>query len=369
MKDAEHYDFLIVGAGLYGATCARILSDKGYRVLVIEKRDHVAGNAYTVSNFGIDVHVHGAHIFHTSNSDVWNFIRRFSVFNSFINSPLADYHGERYHLPFNLNTFRELWDDVETAEDAKKKIEEEIALYGTDDPQNLQEQAISLVGLTVFTKLIKEYTEKQWGRDCNLLPPSIIKRVPVRFEANNNYFDDLYQGIPVDGYTKLVERMLSGVEVRLSTDFLKEKETYQYIADRMIYTGPIDEYFSYQFGMLEYRSLRFKTHAYDIPSYQGNAVINYTSHDVPYTRIIEHKFFNDPGVNKTVISEEYPAKWEEGLERYYPVNDESNIEKYVRYIELAKENKNVFFGGRLGLYQYLDMDDTILAAMEFCKKF
>ena len=361
-------DFLIVGSGLFGATCARVLKDHGFSVQLIEKRDHVGGNIFTKKIKGINVHIYGAHIFHTSNPDVWSFVNRFAVFNNFINSPLANYHGEIYHLPFNMNTFVELWPDVKTQEDAERHINEEKMCLGTIQPSNLEEQAISLVGKTVYQKLVKEYTEKQWGRKCTELPPSIIKRLPVRFTFNNNYFNDIYQGIPIGGYTKMIKKMLSGIPVELSTDFFSlsnsDLKKYKYI----IYTGPIDEFFNYRFGYLEYRSLKFVTKVLRERSFQNNAVVNYTSLDVPYTRIIEHKFFEDSPSEFTVITEEYPQNWILGRERFFTVNDERNAELYKKYNDLSAECENVFFGGRLGLYKYLDMDDTIEEAFKLCDK-
>ena len=359
-------DYLIVGSGLFGATCARVLKDKGYSIQVIEKREHIGGNIYTYKMHGIDVHRYGAHIFHTSNEEVWKFVNRFATFNDFINSPLANFHGEIYHLPFNMNTFVELWPDVKTPEDARRHIEEEKAQFSLDNPKNLEEQAISLVGLTVYRKLIKEYTEKQWGKSCSELPPFIIKRIPVRFTFDNNYFNDIYQGIPIDGYTAMIEKLLEGIPVKLLTDFssLSKDELRNY--KRIIYTGPIDEFFGFCFGHLEYRSLKFVTKVVDCKSFQNNAVVNYTSHDVPYTRIIEHKFFADNQSDVTVITEEYPNKWEPGMERFYTVNDEKNLLLYQRYFELSKEYTNVFFGGRLGQYKYYDMDDTIEEAFKLC---
>lgn len=361
------YDYLIVGAGLFGATCANKLKQQGKKVLVIEKRDHVGGNIYTEKRDNINVHVYGAHIFHTSDKEVWDYVNSFVKFNDFINCPIADFHGERYNLPFNMNTFCQLWPDVHTPEEAMAKIEQEKAKYKIIEPQNLEEQAISLVGPTIYRKLIKEYTEKQWGRSCKELPAFIIKRLPVRFEFNNNYFNDTYQGIPIGGYTLLVEKMLEGIEVRCGVDFLKNKEEYSKLAKKIIYTGPIDEYFGYEFGYLEYRSLKFNVRRLEIEDYQHNAVVNYTSHDVPYTRIIEHKHFENDVSPVTIISEEYPDNWELGKERFYTVNNERNNSLYNRYVELASKENNVVFGGRLGLYKYLDMDDTIIEAFNLIK--
>lgn len=361
------YDYLIVGSGIFGSTLAYKLKQAGKSVLVVEKRNHVGGNIYTKEVEGINVHIYGAHIFHTSNEEVWEFVNKFAKFNNFINSPLANFHGEIYHLPFNMNTFCEIWKDVKTPEDAKRHIEEEKEKFFTENPKNLEEQAINLVGQTVYLKLIKEYTEKQWGRDCKQLPPEIIKRLPVRFTFDNNYFSDKYQGIPIGGYTKLIENMLEGIEVRLNVDYLKDKMQLDKLAHKVIYTGPIDSYFHYCLGDLEYRSLEFKHKLLDKEDYQGNAVINYTSHDVPYTRIIEHKHFEENSSSKTVISEEYPRDFKKGLEPYYPVNNERNNTLYSKYQELAKKEENIIFGGRLGLYKYLDMDDAIEAALNLFK--
>lgn len=361
------YDYLIVGAGLFGATCANKLKQQGKKVLVIEKRDHVGGNIYTEKRDNINVHVYGAHIFHTSDKEVWDYVNSFVKFNDFINCPIADFHGEKYNLPFNMNTFCQLWSDVHTPEEAMAKIEHEKSEYKIVEPQNLEEQAISLVGPTIYKKLIKEYTEKQWGRPCKELPAFIIKRLPVRFEFNNNYFNDIYQGIPIGGYTLLVEKMLEGIEVRCGVDFLENKEEYSKIAKKIIYTGPIDEYFDYKFGYLEYRSLKFNVKRLEIEDYQHNAVVNYTSHDVPYTRIIEHKHFENDVSPVTIISEEYPDTWELGKERFYTVNNDKNNDLYNKYVELASKESSVVFGGRLGLYKYLDMDDTIIEAFNLLK--
>jgi UDP-galactopyranose mutase len=362
------YDYLIVGAGLYGATLAYKLKQIGKSVLVIEKRDHIAGNIYTKNEDGINVHIYGAHIFHTSNEEVWNFVKKFAKFNSFINSPIANYKGELYNLPFNMNTFTQIFSDVKTSEDAKKKIEEERKKFYKENPTNLEEQAINLIGETIYKKLIKEYTEKQWGRDCKELPPEIIKRLPVRFTFDNNYFNDTYQGIPIGGYTKLVENMLDGIEVRLNSDYHSNKEYYNSIAKKIIYTGAIDTYFDYKLGKLEYRSLEFIHKRLNKEYYQNVAVTNYTSHEYPFTRIIEHKHFEDTKTDFTVISEEYPKEWKLGLEAYYPVNDERNTNLYLRYKELASKETNVIFGGRLGLYKYFDMDDAIESALNLAKE-
>ncbi len=360
----KYFDYLIVGSGLFGSTCAYLLKQKGYSVLVIEKRDHIGGNIYTENIDDINVHKYGAHIFHTSNEKVWEFMNKFAKFNNFINSPIANYHGEFYHLPFNMNTFVELWPDVKTKEDAIRHIEEEKKQFNIIEPKNLEEQAISLVGITIYQKLVKEYTEKQWGKPCTELPSFIIKRLPVRYTFDNNYFDDKYQGIPIGGYTQIIEKMLDGIEVRTSTNFLEHREELEVLADKIIYTGPIDEYFDYCYGQLEYRSLKFIEKKLNIESYQGNAVMNYTSHDVPYTRIIEHKFFEFDTQPNTIISEEYPDDWELGKERYYTVNDDKNNNLYQKYLELSKNYPNIIFGGRLGSYKYFDMDDTIEAAFK-----
>jgi len=361
------YDFVVVGSGLFGSTIARLLKDAGKKVLVVEKRNHIGGNVYTETIDGIIVHKYGAHIFHTSNEEVWKFVNKFASFNNFVNSPLANYHGEMYHLPFNMNTFVELWPDVKTPEDAQRHIESEKQRHNVKDPSNLEEQAISLVGETIYKKLIKEYTEKQWGRPCSELPASIIKRIPVRFTFDNNYFNDKYQGIPIGGYTKMVEKMLSGIDLETGKDFLQNKEYYFKLGKTIIFTGPIDEYYDYCFGNLEYRSLKFINRHFDNCDYQKNAVVNYTSHEVPYTRIIEHKYFDYSNQKNTIITEEYPDAWELGKERFYTVNNDKNNNLLNKYNELAKQEKNVLFGGRLGSYKYYDMDDTIEAAMNLYK--
>ena len=360
------YDYLIVGAGLYGAVCAYELNKKGYKCLVIDKRNHIAGNIYTKDIEGINVHQYGAHIFHTSNQEIWKYINQFAEFNNYINQPVARYKNELYNLPFNMNTFTKLWNDVFTPEDAKRRIEEEKAKYHIDEPKNLEEQAINLVGFTIYEKLIKGYTAKQWGRPCTELPAFIIKRLPVRFTFDNNYFNDRYQGIPIGGYTKIIEKMLDGIEVKLNYDYKLHKNEVE--AKHIIYTGPIDEYFDFCFGPLEYRKVEFKNEILDTPNYQGNAVVNYTEYQVPYTRIIEHKHFEfDTTSPKTVISKEYSSTWKPGDEPYYPVNNDKNNELYNKYKELADKEKNVSFGGRLGLYKYYDMDDTIEAAFNLLK--
>ena len=364
------YDYLIVGAGLFGAVCAHELNKKGNKVLVIDKRPNVAGNVYTHKIEGINVHKYGAHIFHTSNKEVWDYVKRFAEFNNFVNSPIARYKDKCYNLPFNMNTFTKLWSDVFTPEQAAKRIAEEIGQSYVDNPANLEEQAINLVGKTIYRKLIKGYTEKQWGRDCKELPSFIIKRLPVRLTFDNNYFNALYQGIPVGGYTKMVENLLDGIEVRLGVDYLKDKAKWDGMAKKVVYTGPIDAYFSYSLGTLEYRSVRFETELLDKPNFQGNAAVNYTDRETPWTRIIEHKWFefgkDEEGneLPKTVISREYSSEWKPGDEPYYPVNDEKNGALYKKYKELADKEENVIFGGRLGEYKYYDMDQVIAAALE-----
>ncbi len=363
------YDYLVVGAGLYGCVFARQAADAGKKVLVIDKRPHIAGNTYTENVNGIHVHRYGAHIFHTNDKKVWNYVNWFSEFNSFVNSPIADYKGERYHLPFNMNTFREMW-GVKDPEEAKAIIEEQKKELSGKEPENLEEQAISLVGRDIFEKLIKGYTEKQWGRDCKDLPAFIIKRLPIRYTFDNNYFNAMYQGIPVGGYTKLADKLLEGIEVRLNTDYLEEKAELDKLAERIVYTGPIDAYFNYKLGTLQYRSVRFETELLDIPNFQGNAVVNYTDRETPYTRIIEHKWFdfgkdeNGKDITGTVITREYPEEWKPGDDPYYPINDSSNNELYEKYRELAKKEEKVIFGGRLGEYKYYDMDAVIEAALQ-----
>ncbi len=358
------YDYLIVGSGLYGAVCAHELTKAGKTCLVLEKRPQIGGNVYTEDVEGIHVHRYGAHIFHTSDKEIWEYINRFAEFNHYINQPVARYRNECYNLPFNMNTFTKLWSDVFTPAEAQARIEEERRSCYTENPRNLEEQAINLVGRTIYEKLIKGYTEKQWGRPCTELPAFIIKRLPVRFTFDNNYFTDRYQGIPEGGYTPIIEKMLTGAQVRLNTDFLADRERYLSEANRVIYTGPIDSYYQYCFGALEYRSVRFETEVLDMPNYQGNAVINYTAFDVPYTRIIEHKHFEFGRQEKTVISREYSAAWKPGDEPYYPVNDEKNSELYGRYAALAQRETKVVFGGRLGQYRYLDMHTVIREALE-----
>ena len=362
------YDYLIVGAGLYGSVMARQLTDAGKKVLVIDKRSHIAGNVYTEEIEKIQVHLYGAHIFHTNNRKVWDYVNKFAEFNRFTNSPVANYKGELYSLPFNMYTFNKMW-GVVTPEEAKAKIEEQRNEAGITEPKNLEEQAISLVGRDIYEKLIKGYTEKQWGRDCRELPAFIIKRLPVRLTFDNNYFNALYQGIPVGGYTKLVENMLEGIEVRLSVDYFENRDELNASVDKVIYTGPIDAYYEYKLGTLQYRSVRFETEVLDIPNYQGNAAVNYTDRETPWTRIIEHKWFefgkdidgND--IPKTVISREYSSEWKLGDEPYYPVNDEKNNDLYEQYRELSEKEDKVIFGGRLGEYKYYDMDAVIAAAL------
>lgn len=358
-----HYDYLIVGSGLFGSVCARELTKNGKKCLVIEKRDHIGGNVYTENIENINVHKYGAHIFHTSDKEIWDYVNQFAEFNNYINSPIARYYDELYNLPFNMNTFTKLWKDVYTPEDAQRRIEEERKEYYVENPQNLEEQAINLVGKTIYEKLVKGYTEKQWGRDCKDLPAFIIKRLPVRFTFDNNYFNDRYQGIPVGGYTKLIEKMLDGIEVRLNYNFFNHKDKLLKIVDKVIYTGPIDEYFDYCFGALEYRTVHFETEILNKPSYQGNAVVNYTDRETPFTRIIEHKHFEFGNQEKTIISKEYSVKWQKGDEPYYPVNDSKNNELFNKYLELSKTIPNVIFGGRLGQYKYYDMHVVIKEAL------
>lgn len=357
------YDYLIVGSGLYGAIVARELKNAGYKVLIIEKRNHIAGTAYTEKRDNINVHVYGAHIFHTSDEKVWNYVNKYAKFNDFINSPLAYYKGEYYHMPFNMNTFHEIW-GVNTAEEAKAKIEEEKAKENIKEITNLEEQAISLVGRTIYERLVKGYTEKQWGRDCKDLPSFIIKRLPLRFEYNNNYFNDIYQGIPIDGYTKLVENIIGDIEVKLNEDYLKNKDYWNKQAKNIIYTGAIDEFYDYKFGELEYRSLKFEVERIEKEFYQKNCVINYTEREVPYTRIIEHKYFENDQSPVTWITKEYPSDYKKGMEKFYPVNDEKNNSLYKQYEELAAKENNIIFGGRLGKYKYYDMDDVIAEALK-----
>lgn len=367
------YDYLIVGAGLFGAVFAHEAVKAGKTVLVVDKRPHIAGNVYTEDVEGIHVHKYGAHIFHTNNRTVWNYVNQFAEFNRFTNSPVANYHGELYSLPFNMYTFNKMW-GVVTPDEAAAKIEEQRKAAGITNPKNLEEQAISLVGTDIYEKLIKGYTEKQWGRPCTELPAFIIKRIPVRLTFDNNYFNALYQGIPVGGYTKIVANMLKGIEVKLNCDYLESKEELDKLADKVVYTGPIDAYFNYNLGPLEYRSVRFETEVLDKPNFQGNAAVNYTDRETPWTRIIEHKWFefgkdgqgND--LPKTVISREYSSEWKVGDEPYYPVNDEKNGIFYKKYKALADKEKKVIFGGRLGEYKYYDMDAVIDSALKLAGK-
>ena len=360
------YDFVIVGSGLFGATFNYLARQFGFSCIIIEKRAHLGGNVYTPIIDGIPIHQYGAHIFHTHRKDIWDFVCNKCEMIPFINSPIAIYKDEVYNLPFNMNTFSKLF-GVITPEEAKRKIEEEIKEAGITEPKNLEEQAISLVGRTIYEKLIKEYTEKQWGRDCKELDPSIIKRLPVRFSYDNNYFNDLYQGIPKGGYNELIKNLIGDTEV-INADYLEDKQKFDAMGRRVVYTGPIDAYFNYSEGLLEWRRVEFKTYKYDCQNYQGNAVLNYTSHDKPFTRTIEHKFFDRTGVgfdsNVTYVSEEYSSEWEPGQEPYYPVNNEKNMETLNKYKALAANEKNVIFGGRLGEYKYYDMDDTIINAMD-----
>ena len=361
------YDYLVVGSGLYGAVFAQEAKATGKSVLVIDKRPNIAGNVYTEEMEGINVHKYGAHIFHTNNKKVWEYLNRFAEFNRFTNSPVANYHGELYSLPFNMYTFNKMW-GVVTPQEAEAKIEEQKREAGITEPKNLEEQAISLVGTDIYEKLIKGYTEKQWGRPCDQLPAFIIKRLPVRLTFDNNYFNALYQGIPIGGYTKLVANMLDGIEVRLGEDYFEKKEEYDAMAEKVVYTGAIDAYFDYRLGTLEYRSVRFETEVLDTPNFQGNAAVNYTDSETPWTRIIEHKWFEFGTQPKTVISREYSSEWKPGDEPYYPVNDEKNGKLYEEYKKLAEGEKNIIFGGRLGEYKYYDMDAVIDSALTMAEK-
>ena len=367
------YDYLVVGAGLYGAVFAQQAKEAGKKVLVIDKRPNIAGNVYTEEIEGINVHVYGAHIFHTNNKTVWDYITKFAEFNRFTNSPVANYKGELYSLPFNMYTFNKMW-GVVTPEEAAAKIAEQKAAAGITEPKNLEEQAISLVGTDIYEKLIKGYTQKQWGRPCSELPSFIIKRLPVRLTFDNNYFNALYQGIPVGGYTKMVANLLDGIEVQLGVDYFDNKAEYDAMAEKIVYTGAIDAYFDYKLGELEYRSVRFETELLDMPNYQGNAAVNYTDAESPYTRIIEHKWFefgkdaNGNDLPKTVISREYSSEWKLGDEPYYPVNDEKNGALYAQYKELADKEENIIFGGRLGEYKYYDMDAVIASALDMAAR-
>ena len=361
------YDYLIVGAGLFGAVFAHEAYKKGRTCLVIDKRNNIGGNIYTESTEGINVHKYGAHIFHTSDKQIWDYVNRFAEFNNYINSPVAVYKDELYNLPFNMNTFSRMW-NIRTPEQARKIIASQIADLGITEPHNLEEQALSLVGRDVYEKLIKGYTEKQWGRDCRELPAFIIKRLPLRFVYDNNYFNDRYQGIPIGGHTAIIEKMLEGIEVRTGTDYFDFIRDNKDIARKTIFTGMIDEYYGYCYGPLQYRSVRFETEVLDCENYQGNAVVNYTDREVPYTRIIEHKHFEFGKQPKTVISREYSSEWKQGMEPYYPVNNEENNALYEKYRELADKESNVIFGGRLGQYKYYDMDKVIAAALECAGK-
>ena len=366
------YNYIVVGSGLYGAIFAHEAKAKGKSALVVDKRPNIAGNVYTEKQEGINVHMYGAHIFHTNDKRVWNYITQFAEFNRFTNSPVANYKGELYSMPFNMYTFNKMW-GVVTPEEAAAKIEEQKKEI-TGEPKNLEEQAISLVGRDIYEKLVKGYTEKQWGRDCKELPAFIIKRLPVRLTFDNNYFNALYQGIPIGGYTKMVENLLDGIEVRLNTDYLEHKAELDALADKVVYTGPIDAYFGFKLGTLEYRSVRFENETLDIPNFQGNAAVNYTDRETPWTRIIEHKWFEfgkDEDGNdlpKTIISREYSSEWKAGDEPYYPVNDEKNGQLYAKYKELADKETGVIFGGRLGEYKYYDMDTTIASVLDMCEK-
>lgn len=376
------YDYLIVGSGLFGSIFAYEANKKGKKCLVIDKRSHIGGNIYTENISGINVHKYGAHIFHTSNKEVWDYIQKFAEFNRYTNSPVARYKDELYNLPFNLNTFSRMFNLI-TPQDIEKKLNEErkegLEKLNGKEPSNLEEQAISLVGTTVYEKLIKGYTEKQWGMPCTELPSFIIKRLPVRMIYDNNYFNDKYQGIPIGGYTQIIEKMLDGIDVKLNYDFFEHREKLENIADKIVFTGQIDKYYDYKFGQLEYRSVRFETEELDIDNYQGNAVVNYTDREVPYTRIIEHKHFEQgkqlgnevtegPSVGKTIISKEYSDKWDASKEPYYPINNERNNELYAKYENLAKEDNKVIFGGRLGQYKYYDMDKVIVEALKCVKE-
>lgn len=359
----KKYDYLVVGSGLFGAVFAQCAYEQGKKVLILEKRPHIAGNVYTEEIEGINVHKYGAHIFHTNNKEVWDYVNRFAEFNRFTNSPVANYKNELYSLPFNMYTFNKMW-GVVTPEEAAAKIEEQRKVAGIKEPRNLEEQAISLVGTDIYEKLVKGYTEKQWGRPCTELPAFIIKRLPVRFTFDNNYFNALYQGIPIGGYTQMVVNMLEGIEVVLEEDYLSKKEEWNDVADKVIYTGAIDAFYDYQLGALEYRSVRFETEVLDKPNFQGNAAVNYTDRETPWTRIIEHKWFEFGTQPKTVISKEYSSEWKKGDEPYYPVNDEKNNALYNEYKKLAEQEEKIIFGGRLGQYKYYDMDAVIAEALK-----
>ncbi len=363
----KKYDYLIVGTGLFGAVFAHEMTKQGKRCLAIDKRDHIAGNIYTKEIEDIQVHMYGAHIFHTGNKATWEYINQFAEFNHYINSPVAVYKDELYNLPFNMNTFSKLW-GIRTPAEAQERIKEQVAELGITEPQNLEEQALSLVGTDVYEKLVKGYTEKQWGRDCKDLPSFIIKRLPLRFTYDNNYFNDRYQGIPEGGYTAIIEKMFAGTDILLNTEYRSFITEHPEVADRVIYTGMIDEYYDFCYGPLQYRTVSFETEVLDMPNFQGNAVVNYTEREVPYTRIIEHKHFEFGKQDKTVISREYPTEWKPGMEPYYPINDVQNGELFARYRALADKETRVFFGGRLGNYKYYDMDKTIEAALELAAR-
>ena len=357
------YDYLVVGAGLFGSVFAFEMNKKGKKCLILEKTSHIGGNVYTQKIDGINVHIYGAHIFHTKNKDIWDYINKFSDFNNYRNQVIANYKEDIFSLPFNMYTFNKIW-GVVTPKEAERKIEEQVKELGIINPKNLEEQAISLVGIDIYKKLIEGYTEKQWGKECKDLPSFIIKRIPVRYTYDNNYFNDQYQGIPKNGYTSIIEKMLEGIEVKLNTNFFDNRDFWEKISTKIIFTGMIDEYYDYCFGDLEYRSLKFQMESLNTENYQGNAVVNYTDKEVPYTRIIEHKYFDFIDSKKTVISKEYPIKYRRGKEPYYPVNDEKNNNLYNQYSNLAKKQENVIFGGRLGLYKYYDMDQIILEALK-----
>ncbi|WP_304124965.1 UDP-galactopyranose mutase [Methanosphaera cuniculi] len=360
------YDYLIVGSGLFGSVFAHEMTKKGKKCLIIEKRDTIGGNIYTEKQENINVHKYGAHIFHTSDDDIWNYVNQFIKFNRFTNSPIANYEGELYNLPFNMNTFYKLW-GTKTPQEAYEMIESEKEEYKTEDPQNLEEQAINLVGPTIYEKLIKGYTEKQWGKPCDQLPSFIIKRLPVRFTYDNNYFNDLYQGIPFNGYTELIEKLTDGIDIKLNTNYFDDKQKWDEIADKVLFTGMIDEYYDYCYGELEYRGLNFESETLDMENYQGNAVVNYTEAQIPYTRIIEHKHFENSDSDKTIITREYPKTWTKGEEAYYPVNDDKNSQLYAKYKDLADKEDKIIFGGRLGMYKYMNMDEVIKEALNLAE--
>lgn len=363
----KKYDYLIVGSGIFGSIFAHEANKRGKKCLVIDKRNHIGGNIFCEDIEGINVHKYGAHIFHTSNKEVWDYINSFVEFNRYTNSPVANYKGELYNLPFNMNTFYQLW-KVKTPKEAKEKIEEQVKEANIQEPKNLEEQAIKLVGKDIYERLIRGYTEKQWGQRATELPSFIIKRLPVRFTFDNNYFNDKYQGIPIGGYNVFIEKLLGGIDVKLNTDFFKNREELENLADRIVFTGMIDEFYDYRFGTLEYRSLRFQHEILNEENYQGNAVVNYTEYEIPYTRVIEHKHFEDGKQDKTVITKEYPASWKKGEEPYYPINNEKNNLIYEKYKELADKEKNVIFGGRLAEYKYYDMHDVIQQALDIVNK-